>query len=123
MSSTGIRVPDPVIEPVPGRIANALPVITANGVSKRFRSHSERATSFKERFVRRRDGPSEDFWALRDVDLAIAPGQTVGLIGSNGSGKSTLLKVLAGILQPTSRRVHRLRAHRLAARARRRLQR
>ncbi len=77
------------------------PVITATGVSKRFRSHSERATSLKERFVRRRDGPSEDFWALRDIDLSISPGQTVGLIGSNGSGKSTLLKVLAGILQPT----------------------
>jgi len=79
----------------------APPVIVASGVSKRFRSHSERATSFKERFVRRREGRSEDFWALRDINLSISPGQTVGLIGSNGSGKSTLLKLLAGILQPT----------------------
>ena len=102
MPSTGIRLPEPDLQPLQDPASDVAPVITATGVSKRFRSHTERATSFKERFVRRHDGPSEDFWALRDVDLAIAPGQTVGLIGSNGSGKSTLLKVLAGILQPTS---------------------
>jgi macrolide transport system ATP-binding/permease protein len=33
---------------------------------------------------------------LRDVDLTVAPGQRVGLVGENGSGKSTLLRVLAG---------------------------
>lgn len=39
-------------------------------------------------------------WALRDVDFAVAPGDSVGLIGTNGSGKSTLLKVLAGVMFP-----------------------
>lgn len=37
---------------------------------------------------------------LSDVDLAIAPGDFVGLIGPNGSGKSTLLRLMLGQLTP-----------------------
>lgn len=37
-----------------------------------------------------------DFAALKDVDLAIGPGEIHGLVGANGSGKSTLLNILFG---------------------------
>lgn len=46
----------------------------------------------------------EDFWALKDVSIAIRKGQKVGIIGGNGAGKSTLLKVLSRITYPTEGR-------------------
>ncbi len=40
----------------------------------------------------------KDFQALKDVDLTVYKGETVGIIGTNGSGKSTILKIITGVL-------------------------
>ena len=43
--------------------------------------------------------------ALKDVNMRVAPGEVVGLIGPSGSGKSTLLKCLGAVIDPTSGRM------------------
>ena len=44
--------------------------------------------------------------ALKGIDLVIAPGELVTLIGSNGAGKTTTLKALAGLLQPVAGKIN-----------------
>jgi putative ABC transport system ATP-binding protein len=43
--------------------------------------------------------------ALKGVDMAVAPGEVVGLVGPSGSGKSTLLKCLGAVIEPTGGRM------------------
>jgi putative ABC transport system ATP-binding protein len=43
--------------------------------------------------------------ALKDVNMTVAPGEVVGLIGPSGSGKSTLLKCLGAVIEPTAGRM------------------
>jgi ABC-2 type transport system ATP-binding protein len=76
--------------------------VEIDGVGKCFHLHHERYTSLKERMIHMGRSHYEDLWALKDVNLEISEGETVGLLGHNGSGKSTLLKCIAGILQPTT---------------------
>lgn len=44
-------------------------------------------------------------WVLSDIDLRIAPGEFIAVVGANGSGKSTLALLLDGLLLPTAGRV------------------
>ena len=79
------------------------PAVSVRGVSKRFTLLHQGGNGLKDRLVGlvggRRD-LRETFWALRDVDVDVARGETLGLIGHNGCGKSTLLQIIAGILDP-----------------------
>ena len=53
-----------------------------------------------------RDNPSQRYTAVRDVTLAVAPGEFVSVVGPTGCGKSTLLNVGAGLLEPSVGHVH-----------------
>lgn len=47
-------------------------------------------------------GPSEVFWALKDISFSVMEGETLCILGESGSGKSTLAKLLVGAIEPTS---------------------
>lgn len=74
--------------------------ISVQGLSKSFRRYGRPLDRLKELVLPGRSY-ADDFWALRDIDLEVYRGQTLGIVGQNGSGKSTLLQVIAGTLAPT----------------------
>ncbi len=74
-------------------------------VSKMFKLYHENVRSLKEKVLFFRKRGYEEFWALRDIDLDVEKGETLGIIGANGSGKSTLLKCMTKIIYPTSGKI------------------
>ncbi len=82
-------------------MADSLPAIEMQGVGKRYWQLHEQAMLLRSLVPFRRPQRTE-LWALRDVDLSIGRGETVGVLGRNGAGKSTLLRLLAGVAQPTT---------------------
>ncbi|MGO9566824.1 MAG: ABC transporter ATP-binding protein [Desulfomonilaceae bacterium] len=76
--------------------------IVLKGVSVRFTVPKERIRSFKEYTIHwlKRRIEYEDFWAIKDLSLAVNWGEMLGIVGKNGAGKSTLLKVVSRIMKP-----------------------
>ncbi|MCC6193138.1 MAG: ABC transporter ATP-binding protein [Burkholderiales bacterium] len=80
----------------------SVPALTVRSLSKRFEIYERPVDRLKQTLWRGRRQFYREFWALRDVAFAVAPGQALGVVGRNGSGKSTLLQLVAGTLTPTS---------------------
>jgi len=84
----------------PAEIASALP-----RPAGRLRRHDPTplgATLVESRDATRRFG---SFTAVDDVDLSVAGGEVVGLLGANGAGKTTLIRLLLGLLPVSGGRV------------------
>ncbi|WP_445634865.1 Phosphate/phosphonate ABC transporter ATP-binding protein [Nostoc sp. DSM 114161] len=75
--------------------------ISLKNISKCFKRYAHPVERLKEIVLPGRCR-ADEFWALRDINLDIPKGETVGIIGQNGSGKSTLLHIIAGTLTPTT---------------------
>lgn len=80
---------------------NAEVAIEVKNLSKVYKLYDKPSDRFKEalRLTRKQ---YREHYALRDVNMTIHQGETVGIIGTNGSGKSTILKIITGVLHPTA---------------------
>ena len=75
--------------------------ISLNNVSKCYKRYSHPVDRLKEIFLPDKSH-ADNFWAVQEINLKVAKGETLGIIGQNGSGKSTLLQIIAGTLTPTT---------------------
>jgi len=76
------------------------PAVRVRGVTKTYRIF---ATPYQRlRHLMRLPARFTELQALASVDMEVATGETVGIVGENGAGKSTLLKIVSGTTAPTS---------------------
>jgi ABC-type polysaccharide/polyol phosphate transport system, ATPase component len=75
--------------------------IQAVGLGKAYPIFRKPQDRLKQMICRGRRKYYDEYWALRGIDLTVAKGETVGIIGRNGSGKSTFLQLVCGTLTPT----------------------
>lgn len=76
--------------------------IQVENLHKMYKLYDKPKDRLKEALGLTRGKPYKEHYALRDVNITIEQGETMGIIGTNGSGKSTILKIITGVLSPTS---------------------
>jgi ABC-type polysaccharide/polyol phosphate transport system ATPase subunit len=81
-------------------------VIKFDQVTKKFSLQNQK--TFKEFLpaLLKGEETTKGFTALDNLSFEIHRGEVIGIIGPNGSGKSTILKLIAGVMAPTSGKVH-----------------
>jgi lipopolysaccharide transport system ATP-binding protein len=75
--------------------------ISLKNISKCYKRYARPVDRLKEILLPGKNR-AQEFWALKDINLVIPKGETLGIVGQNGSGKSTLLQIIAGTLTPTT---------------------
>jgi len=77
-------------------------LVDVNNLSKCYHIYARPQDRLRQFFARGDTRHYKEFWALRDVNMQVLSGETLGIVGKNGAGKSTLLQMIAGTLKPTT---------------------
>ena len=91
-------------------------VIKIEHLSKRYNINTNLQRTFVEEVSKRvkrifqnkineKSSDSYELWALKDINLSVKKGETIGIIGPNGAGKTTLLKLISNITNPTEGKI------------------
>lgn len=92
---------------VTGPIGNAATALELRGVTFGYGQAAPRAARrFRRRSRPAVEAPGTRVEVLREINLAVRPGEIVAVTGPNGAGKSTLLRHFNGLLRPASGTVH-----------------
>jgi lipopolysaccharide transport system ATP-binding protein len=75
--------------------------IHCRGLGKAFQLYARRTDQVKQMLFGGFHRFYREYWVLRDVDLDVRRGESVGIVGHNGAGKTTLLRLFCGITTPT----------------------
>ena len=76
--------------------------VEVNDLSKVYHLYNKSSDRLRETFSIKKKKYSKDHYALKNINLSIKHGESVGIVGTNGSGKSTLLKLITGVVTPTT---------------------
>lgn len=83
------------------------PIIKLSDISKKYKIKVTSRKTLKEDiekiFHRKKNNVLnvDEFWALKNINISINKGESVGLYGPNGSGKTTIIKLISGVTIPT----------------------
>ena len=76
--------------------------IKITNLTKVYKLYARNRDRLKDSLGLSREASYKEHYALKNVDMEVKTGESVGIIGVNGSGKSTILKIITGVLNATS---------------------
>ena len=76
--------------------------IKITNLTKIYKLYARNRDRLKDSLGLSKKAAYKEHYALKNVDMEVKEGESIGIIGVNGSGKSTILKIITGVLSPTA---------------------
>jgi len=83
------------------------PIIELSNICKKYKIKRKSSNTLREDIEKlfskyKKEGlTGDEFWALKDINIKVNKGESVGIYGPNGSGKTTIIKLISSVTIPT----------------------